>query len=65
MEEALVVSEGSAGSVLTVLDKVDDPVNFGLTHAVFYFFFLFFFLLPTYSLLKRKEPREKEMQVRA
>lgn len=66
MEEALVVSEGSAGSVLTVLDKVDDPVNFGLTHAVFYFFCLFFFfLLPSYSLLKRKEPREKEMQVRA
>ena len=42
MDETLVVPEGSAGSVVTVLDKVDDPVNFGLTHAVFYFFCLIF-----------------------
>lgn len=46
MEEALVEAAGSAGSVFTVLGKVDDPVNLGLTHAVFYFFFI----VPNYSL---------------
>lgn len=37
-----VVAVGSAGSVWTVLGKVDDPVNLEQTHAVFYFFCLFF-----------------------
>lgn len=30
---------GSAGYVVTVLGKVDDPVNLGLTHTVFYLFY--------------------------
>lgn len=48
MEEALVVAMGSASSALTVLGKVDDPVNLGLTHAVFYFFALFLYCQPTH-----------------
>lgn len=48
MEETLVVAVGSAGSVLTVLGKVDDPVNLGLTHAVFYFFALFLYCQPSH-----------------
>lgn len=48
MEEALVVAVSFADSMLTVLGKVDDPVNLGLTHAVFYFFCLFLYCEPTH-----------------
>lgn len=52
MEEALVKVAGSTHSVFTMLGKVDDPVNLGLTHAVFYLFFI----LPNYALpAERKE----------
>jgi len=44
MDESLVVTAGSADSVLTILGKVDEPVNLGLIHAVFYFFCLFFLI---------------------
>lgn len=46
--EALVVAAGSANLVLTVLGKVDDPVNLGQTHAAFYFFCLFVYCQPSH-----------------
>lgn len=46
-------TSGSTGYVVTVLGKVDDPVNLGLTHAVFHLFY--FILLPTYSLTAERK----------
>jgi len=43
--EALAVSIGSAGSLLTVSGKVDDPVSLELTLVLFCFFCLLFFYI--------------------